>query len=77
MPDTFRKDGRARATLPLWGIGLFETVHGHTRYLHDGRARYLAEAVLWHGGEAQTARERFRTLPRADRDALLAFLTSL
>lgn len=64
-------------TPPLWGIGLFETVNGHTRYLHDGRARDLAEAVLWHGGEALTAREAFRNAPKATRDDLLAFLRSL
>ncbi|MGA1523105.1 MAG: di-heme oxidoredictase family protein, partial [Planctomycetota bacterium] len=64
-------------TPPLWGIGLFETVNGHTRYLHDGRARDLSEAVLWHGGEAQAAREAFRCAPPADRADLLAFLQSL
>jgi len=64
-------------TPPLWGIGLFEAVGGHTRYLHDGRARDLAEAILWHGGEAAAARERFRELDRGARDELLAFLRSL
>ena len=69
--------GREWRTPPLWGIGLVETVNGHTRYLHDGRARSLAEAILWHGGEAERAKERFRTMPRADREALVAFLKSL
>lgn len=69
--------GREWRTPPLWGIGLVETVNGHTRYLHDGRARSLAEAILWHGGEAERAKERFRTMPRADREALVAFLQSL
>jgi CxxC motif-containing protein (DUF1111 family) len=64
-------------TPPLWGIGLVETVNGHTRFLHDGRARNLAEAVLWHGGEAEAARERFADLPERDRRAVLAFLESL
>lgn len=64
-------------TPPLWGIGLVSTVNGHTRFLHDGRARDLHEAVLWHGGEARAARERFRNAPRAERDALIAFLESL
>ncbi|MCA8953616.1 MAG: thiol oxidoreductase [Planctomycetes bacterium] len=64
-------------TPPLWGIGLVPVVNGHTRYLHDGRARDLAEAVLWHGGEAFASRERFRLAPRPDRAALLAFLSSL
>ncbi|MEQ8701044.1 MAG: di-heme oxidoredictase family protein, partial [Bauldia litoralis] len=73
----FGATGREWRTPPLWGIGLFRAVNGHTFYLHDGRARSLAEAVLWHGGEARAARERFRTLPKSDRDALIAFLESL
>jgi CxxC motif-containing protein (DUF1111 family) len=70
-------DGTEWRTPPLWGIGLTETVNRHTRFLHDGRARSLEEAVLWHGGEAAGAQERFRALPAADRRALLAFLESL
>jgi CxxC motif-containing protein (DUF1111 family) len=69
--------GREWRTPPLWGIGLVQTVNGHTRFLHDGRARNLEEAVLWHGGEAQRARDRFMAMPAADRQALLAFLESL
>lgn len=69
--------GRMWRTAPLWGIGLVPLVNGHENYLHDGRARGLAEAVLWHGGEAETAKDRFRALPKADRDALIAFLRSL
>jgi CxxC motif-containing protein (DUF1111 family) len=64
-------------TPPLWGIGLVPTVNDHTRYLHDGRARNLTEAVLWHGGEAQVAQRRFTELSAADRRALLEFLESL
>jgi CxxC motif-containing protein (DUF1111 family) len=64
-------------TPPLWGIGLTETVSGHTFYLHDGRARNLTEAILWHGGEAQKARDAFANLPKSSRDDLLAFLGSL
>ena len=64
-------------TPPLWGIGLTKTVNGHTFFLHDGRARNLTEAILWHGGEAQAARDRFAGLPQADRDALIKFLESL
>jgi len=75
-PD-FEATGRAWRTPPLWGIGLTETVNGHTFFLHDGRARNLEEAILWHGGEAEAAREAFRTLPAADRAALVAFLKSL
>lgn len=76
-----RPDGAASGsewrTPPLWGGGLQQTVNGHNRLLHDGRARDAAEAVLWHGGEAEAARESFRGLPRAQREALLAFLASL
>ena len=53
------------------------TVNGHTRFLHDGRARNLAEAILWHGGEAKAAKERFRVMSREDRDAIIAYLESL
>ncbi len=70
-------DGQEWRTPPLWGIGLTKTVSGHTFFLHDGRARNLTEAILWHGGEAQAARDRFADLEAADRDALLTFLESL
>lgn len=70
-------DGSEWRTPPLWGIGLVETVNGHTRFLHDGRARNLEEAVLWHGGEAAAAQKRFRALSAADRQDLLTFLESL
>lgn len=69
--------GREWRTPPLWGIGLTRTVNRHTRFLHDGRARSLAEAILWHGGEAEAAKERFRTLDADDRAALIEFLESL
>jgi CxxC motif-containing protein (DUF1111 family) len=76
-----RPDGLASGsewrTAPLWGIGLAEAVNGHTRFLHDGRARNLAEAILWHGGEAEAAKEAFRTASADRRAALLAFLSSL
>ena len=75
-PD-FQATGREWRTPPLWGIGLFETVNKHTLYLHDGRARNLSEAILWHGGEAETSREAFRNLPADEREAMLAFLMSL
>ncbi|WAS89894.1 di-heme oxidoreductase family protein [Nannocystis punicea] len=75
-PD-YLADGNEWRTPPLWGIGLVETVNGHTTFLHDGRARSLMEAVLWHGGEAEPAREAVRALPRDERDALIAFLESL
>lgn len=70
-------NGREWRTPPLWGIGLTKTVNGHTFFLHDGRARNLTEAILWHGGEAKAARDRFTALEKQDRDALLTFLESL
>lgn len=69
--------GKEWRTPPLWGVGLIEVVNQHTYYLHDGRARNLEEAILWHQGEAQQANERFQRLPKADRQAVLAFLRSL
>ena len=57
-------DGQEWRTAPLWGLGLTQTVLPYASYLHDGRARTLEEAILWHGGEAERARERFRTLAR-------------
>jgi CxxC motif-containing protein (DUF1111 family) len=69
--------GREWRTAPLWGIGLTQTVSGHTFFLHDGRARNLTEAILWHGGEAERSTARFKAMPKADRDALIAFLKSL
>lgn len=76
-----RPEGRATGhewrTPPLWGIGLTQTVSGHSYFLHDGRARSLLEAVLWHGGEAQAARDTVISMPKADRAALIRFLESL
>ena len=72
-----RATGREWRTPPLWGVGLTQTVSGHTEFLHDGRARSLLEAILWHGGEAQPARDRVVAMPPADRAALLRFLESL
>jgi CxxC motif-containing protein (DUF1111 family) len=75
-PD-YEASGSEWRTPPLWGIGLFSVVNDHTFYLHDGRARNLAEAVLWHGGEAQAARDGFVELAADERAALLRFLESL
>lgn len=69
--------GRDWRTPPLWGLGRFQVVSGHAFYLHDGRARTLAEAILWHGGEAERAKQRFRQMKKIDREALIAFLRSL
>ncbi|MEX0628022.1 MAG: di-heme oxidoredictase family protein [Cucumibacter sp.] len=70
-------DGYEWRTAPLWGIGLTGAVSEHTYFLHDGRARSLLEAILWHGGEAQAGRDRVARLDGADRAALIAFLESL
>ena len=64
-------------TPPLWGIGLTKHVNGHSFFLHDGRARNFTEAILWHGGEAETSRNGFAALNKLDRDALVKFLESL
>ena len=69
--------GREWRTPPLWGIGLTETVNGHTTFLHDGRARNLLEAILWHGGEAEEAKQQVIRMTREERESLLAFLGSL
>jgi len=70
-------DGREWRTPPLWGVGLRRLVNGHEQFLHDGRARGLEEAILWHGGEAALAQNRYRMLPLDDRRAVMAFLESL
>lgn len=75
-PD-FQASGNEWRTPPLWGIGLFPKTNGEAYYLHDGRARTLEEAILWHGGEAEKAKEAFVQLSRSDRDDLIKFLNSL
>lgn len=75
-PD-WSASGTEWRTAPLWGLGLAQTVLPGASYLHDGRAQTLEEAILWHGGEAEASRERFRLAERADREALVAFLRSL
>ncbi|MFY0730413.1 di-heme oxidoredictase family protein [Pseudomonas sp. NFX15] len=73
----FQASGREWRTPPLWGIGLTQAVSGHTQFLHDGRARNLLEAVLWHGGEATAAQQQVLSFNAEQRTALLAFLNSL
>lgn len=75
-PD-FQASGRQWKTPPLWGLGLIRGVNGHQRLLHDGRADGVLEAVLWHGGEAEPARQHVLRLNRAERDALVRFVESL
>ncbi|QSQ16581.1 thiol oxidoreductase [Myxococcus landrumensis] len=76
-----RPDGAATGTEwrtpPLWGLGLTQTVLPYSTFLHDGRARTLEEAILWHGGEALSARDGFRALSNDERGAVLKFLGSL
>lgn len=74
---SYEANGFEWRTAPLWGIGLVPTVNGHTRYLHDGRARNLEEAILWHGGEAESNQRQFLAMSKADREALVFFLESL
>ena len=73
----FSAGARDWRTAPLWGLGLNMTVNGNNNLLHDGRARSITEAILWHGGEAEVSRHAFIAMAREDRRALLLFLNSL
>lgn len=73
----YAANGQEWRTPPLWGIGLTQLVGGHTSFLHDGRARNLMEAIMWHGGEAAASRDYVKQLPQTDRDALISFLNAL
>jgi CxxC motif-containing protein (DUF1111 family) len=64
-------------TTPLWGVGLTQSVNPQARFLHDGRATSIEEAIIWHGGEAQSAKEAFTQLSETERQKLLFFLNSL
>lgn len=75
-PD-FKADGNEWRTPPLWGIGLTQTVHNHNFFLHDGRARNMLEAIMWHGGEAENSKEFVHKLSRQQRADLVDFLNSL
>ncbi|MEX0336953.1 di-heme oxidoredictase family protein [Vibrio tubiashii] len=70
-------NGQEWRTQPLWGIGYTKEVNDHTYFLHDGRARNLMEAVLWHGGEAEIAKQKVLKFNQKEREALIAFLNSL
>lgn len=69
--------GNEWRTTPLWGVGLQERVNGHTYFLHDGRARNFTEAILWHGGEGEASKNKFKNMPKQQRSALIKFLESL
>lgn len=73
----FKASGSDWRTPPLWGIGLSKQVNGSTHFLHDGRARNLLEAIVWHGGEAESSRQAFTKLSSKERADLLAFLHAL
>ncbi|QEC69814.1 c-type cytochrome [Panacibacter ginsenosidivorans] len=75
-PD-FLADGKEWRTTPLWGIGLFQKTNGIPYFLHDGRARTLEEAILWHGGEAEKSKNAFMQLTKTERDKIIKFLNSL
>lgn len=75
-PD-FAATGSEWRTAPLWGIGVIPAVNGHSRLLHDGRARTIEEAILWHGGEAEGAKGRFLKMAEIDRKNLIRFVESL
>lgn len=65
-------------TTPLWGLGLSANSQGGALYLlHDGRARSVAEAIDYHGGEAEASKNRFQQLSEAEKQAILEFLNSL
>lgn len=73
----FLASGNEWKTRPLWGIGLTNVVNNHTNFLHDGRAKNITEAILWHGGEAQNSKNKFKQLSTKDRNDLLKFINSL
>ncbi len=75
-PD-FMASGREWRTPPLWGIGLAKKVEPRAGFLHDGRARTLEEAILWHGGEAEVSSQAFIHMPKQDRDALVEYLNAI
>jgi CxxC motif-containing protein (DUF1111 family) len=75
-PD-YLANGREWRTQPLWGVGLLQKTMGVAYYLHDGRARSIEEAILWHDGEAKNSKDEFMQLTRTERAQLLNFLNSL
>lgn len=75
--EDFIASGREWKTAPLWGLGSLRKVNGHSNLLHDGRARSISEAILWHGGEGESSKQKFLNLPKQSRKALIFFLNSL
>lgn len=74
---SFEADGTEWRTPPLWALRFYPVVNGHDRLMHDGRARGVEEAILWHGGEGQKARDAYAALPKQDRQLLVRFVESL
>lgn len=68
--------GQEWRTAPLWGLGLLSSINPNVRYLHDGRARSVEEAILWHGGQGAASRDRFKQLSSDDRQSLIEFVNS-
>jgi CxxC motif-containing protein (DUF1111 family) len=80
LADSFPQgnaSGQEWRTAPLWGLGLLSSINPNVRYLHDGRARSIEEAVLWHAGQGAKSRDRFKQLTAADRQDLIEFVNSL
>lgn len=73
----FKANGQEWRTPPLWGIGLQQYKTGQQRFLHDGRARTISEAILWHGGEAEPAKQAYVALTKQQRDALVKFVKAI
>jgi CxxC motif-containing protein (DUF1111 family) len=75
-PD-FLAGPRDWRTPPLWGIGLSEQVNGSTHLMHDGRARTVLEAILWHGGEGKAAKDTFSNMTSEERESVIAFVNAI
>ena len=75
--NDFLATGTEWKTTPLWGIGLAKVVNSKAQFMHDGRAKTIQEAILWHGGEAQSSKNKYKQLSAKDRTDLLNFINSL
>ena len=73
----FLATGTEWRTPALWGIGLLNTVNGFVYLMHDGRAKTVEEAILWHGGEGQNAKTKYKALSLQDRKDLIRFINTL
>lgn len=75
--DEYVVSGSEWRTPPLWGVGLSRKVNGSAHLLHDGRARNVEEAILWHGGEGLGAKNKYTQLEKTDRQLLIEFVESI